>query len=108
MLKGISSYQIEALSQASESSHTMIISRPGRDVVTRRPTRWAAPGYDPIEQRPEVRRPRSTLPNLISKPRTTRPVRSLDGSPGAKQGLHLDKIVNHKVDRPSCIEGWIA
>src|SRR5208282_2321989 len=52
MLKGKSSYQIEALSQASESSHTMIISRPGRDVVTRRPTRWAAPGYDPIEQRP--------------------------------------------------------
>src|SRR5208282_2321991 len=33
----------------------------------------------------ELRRPRSTLSNLISKPRTTRPVRSLDGSPGAAQ-----------------------
>ncbi len=52
MLKGKLSYQIEALSQASESSHTMIVSRPGRDVVARMPTRWTAPGYDPIEQRP--------------------------------------------------------
>ena len=33
MLKGKSSYQKRALSQASESSHAMIISRPGRRIT---------------------------------------------------------------------------
>jgi len=49
MLKGKSSYQMEALSQASESSHAMIISRPVRDVVTYLPTPLTASGHDPIE-----------------------------------------------------------
>jgi hypothetical protein len=109
MLKGKLSYQMEAVSQASESSHTIIISRPERDVVTHRPMPQGCSRVRSDRAKTgEIRRPHSTLSFLISNPPTTRPVRSLDGCPGAKRGLHLDRIVGHKVVLPSCVEGYSA
>jgi hypothetical protein len=105
MLKGKSSYQIEALSQASESSHAMIISRPGRDVVASTPTRRAASGYDPIEQR-AARSDVLVPPCPTSSSNRGRHDLSGPLMAGQVQSKEcFDKIASHSFGRASCVEG---
>jgi hypothetical protein len=102
MLKGKSSYQMGALSQASASSHVLIISRPGRDVVTCMPSRQAAPGYDPIEQRP-ARHPRLFLSYDISNPNDDHSGPSMatqtHGEVRTRTRLRVTKSIRHRVLR---------